>query len=183
MKVLSIVLSVIAALLIALIAVFFIGAALDADVSVATLPATQDALGFAAAVESVQLESAPAIYETLESVAAADYAVTDITVTFHNKGFFAAEWLTFEFIPATGDVALCTQSADRLDLPARGATDVLAAFKRGRFRRGARAQCGILRAGHAAHDDRAAGAFIARAAGRQNGQDARAPAGNTKNRS
>ena len=119
MKVLSIVLSVIAALLIALIAVFFIGAALDADVSVATLPATQDALGFAAAVESVQLESAPAIYETLESVAAADYAVTDITVTFHNKGFFAAEWLTFEFIPATGDVALCTQSADRLDLPAR----------------------------------------------------------------
>ena len=119
MKVLSIVLSVIAALLIALIAVFFIGAALDADVSVATLPAAQDALGFAAAVESVQLESAPAIYETLESVAAADYAVTDITVTFHNKGFFAAEWLTFEFIPATGDVALCTQSADRLDLPAR----------------------------------------------------------------
>ena len=98
-------------MLIALIAVFFIGAALDADVSVATLPATQDALGFAAAVESVQLESAPAIYETLESVAAADYAVTDITVTFHNKGFFAAEWLTFEFIPATGDVALCTQSA------------------------------------------------------------------------
>ena len=104
MKVLSIVLSVIAALLIALIAVFFIGAALDADVSVATLPATQDALGFAAAVESV---------------AAADYEVTDITVTFHNKGLFAAEWLTFEFIPATGDVALCTQSADRLDLPAR----------------------------------------------------------------
>ena len=119
MKALSIVLSVIAALLIALIAVFFIGAALDADVSVATLPAAQDALGFAAAVESVQLESAPAIYETLESVAAADYAVTDITVTFHNKGFFAAEWLTFEFIPATGDMALCTQSADRLDLPAR----------------------------------------------------------------
>lgn len=119
MKVLSIVLSVIAALLIALIAAFFIGAALDADVSVATLPAAQDALGFAAAVESVQLESAPAIYETLESVAAADYALTDITVTFHNKGFFAAEWLTFEFIPATGDVALCTQSADRLDLPAR----------------------------------------------------------------
>ena len=119
MKVLSIVLSVIAALLIALIAVFFIGAALDADVSVATLPAAQDALGFAAAVESVQLESAPAIYETLESVEAADYAVTDITVTFHNKGLFAAEWLTFEFVPAAGDVALCTQSADRLDLSAR----------------------------------------------------------------
>ncbi len=33
----------------------------------ATLPAAQDALGFAAAVESVQLESAPAIYETLEA--------------------------------------------------------------------------------------------------------------------
>ena len=44
MKALSIVLSVIAALLIALIAVFLLGGALDADVSVATLPAAQDAL-------------------------------------------------------------------------------------------------------------------------------------------
>ena len=157
MKVLSIVLSVIAALLIALIAVFFIGAALDADVSVATLPAAQDALGFAAAVESVQLESAPAIYETLESVAAADYG---------RRGPVHAE-----------------RRPVGSSRPFRGAIDVLAAFKRGRFRRGARAQCGILRAGHAAHDDRAAGAFIARAAGRQNRQGARVPVGNTKNRS
>ena len=50
MKALTIALSVIAALLIALIAVFLLGGALGADVSVTTLPAAQDALNFAAAV-------------------------------------------------------------------------------------------------------------------------------------
>ena len=120
MKVLSIVLSVIAALLIALIAVFLIGGSLGAEVSMEALPGTQDLLGFAAALESVELETASAVYAPLDSLEASDYTVSDLTVTFKNNGFLDAEWLTFDFVPGAGEVALCTQSAAKLDVAAHG---------------------------------------------------------------
>ena len=47
------------------------------------------------------------------------YALTDVTVTFANSGLFNAEWLTFEIVPGVGDVAVCSQSASVLDVPAR----------------------------------------------------------------
>ena len=119
MKALTIALSVIAALLIALIAVFLLGGALGVDVSVTTLPAAQDALNFAAAVESVQGGACSATFAAMESEDAADHTVTAVTVTFTNSGIFDAEWLTFEVVPGAGDVALWSQSAEVVDVPAR----------------------------------------------------------------
>lgn len=119
MKALTIALSVIAALLIALIAVFLLGGALGVEASVTTTPAAQDAPGFAAAVEGVEAGSAPLVLETPDAENAGAYALTDVTVTFANSGLFNAEWLTFEIVPSVGDVAVCSQSASVLDVPAR----------------------------------------------------------------
>ena len=119
MKALTIALSVIAGLLIALIVVFFTGAALGADVSVTTLPAAQDALGFAAAVENVREGTCSAVFAAMESEEADDYTVTEVTVAFRNNGLFDAEWLTFEVTPGAGDLAVWSQSAEMLDVPAR----------------------------------------------------------------
>ena len=78
MKALTIVLSVIAALLIALIAVFLLGGALGVEASVTTTPAAQDAPGFAAAVEGVEAGSAPLVLETPDAENAGAYALTDV---------------------------------------------------------------------------------------------------------
>ena len=57
--------------------------------------------------------------ETPDAENAGAYALTDVTVTFANSGLFNAEWLTFEIVPSVGDVAVCSQSASVLDVPAR----------------------------------------------------------------
>ena len=86
-----------------------------------------------------------------------DCALTDITVTFANSGLFDAEWLTCSLVPGAGDVALYAQSDIKLDVAARSQAQLTLAGTHAGRRRGAGARCGILRAGHAAHDDRAAG--------------------------
>lgn len=128
MKALTISLSVIAVLLIALIAVFLTGVTLGADASVIALPATQDPLGFAAAMEIVQEGAAPAVFAPLEGESAAGYTVAEATVTFRNSGFFDAEWLTFQVSPAGGDLAVWSQSADKLDVPARSQATLTLSF-------------------------------------------------------
>ena len=65
MKALSIVLSVIAAILIALIAVFFIGGVLGTEASVTVMEATEDPVSLAAAAQAIEDGSAPLVLETL----------------------------------------------------------------------------------------------------------------------
>ena len=89
MKALSIVLAVVAACLLALIAVFWFGGALGAEVAIAPAIAGEEAL---AAVEDVQNGLAVDVLTPIDETR--DCALTDITVTFANSGLFDAEWLT-----------------------------------------------------------------------------------------
>ena len=109
---------------------FWFGGALDADVSVATLPAAQERW---ASPPPWKACSGVGSRHLRDARGAADYAVTDITVTFHNKRLFDAEWLTCSLVPGAGDVALCAQSDDQAgsSRPLRGAADVLALSNEG----------------------------------------------------
>ena len=114
MKALSIVLAVVAACLLALIAVFWFGGALEAELDIAPAIAGEEAL---AAVEDVQNGLAVDVLTPIDETR--DCALTDITVTFANSGLFDAEWLTCSLVPGAGDVALCAQSDIKLDVEAR----------------------------------------------------------------
>ena len=114
MKALSIVLAVVAACLLALIAVFWFGGALEAEVAIAPAITGDEAL---AAVEDAQNGLALHTYASIDETR--DCALTDITVTFANSGLFDAEWLTCSLVPGAGDVALYAQSDIKLDVEAR----------------------------------------------------------------
>ena len=114
MKALSIVLAVVAACLLALIAVFWFGGALGAEVAIAPAIAGEEAL---AAVEDAQNGLALHTYASIDETR--DCALTDITITFANGGLFDAEWLTCSLVPGAGDAALCAQSDIKLDVEAR----------------------------------------------------------------
>ena len=114
MKALSIVLAVVAACLLALIAVFWFGGALEAEVAIAPAITGDEAL---AAVEDAQNGLALHTYASIDETR--DCALTDITVTFANSGLFDAEWLTCSLVPGAGDVALYAQSDIKLDVAAR----------------------------------------------------------------
>ena len=114
MKALSIVLAVVAACLLALIAVFWFGGALEAEVAIAPAVTGEEALD---AVEDAQNGLALHTYASIDETR--DCALTDITVTFANSGLFDAEWLTCSLVPGAGDVALYAQSDIKLDVEAR----------------------------------------------------------------
>lgn len=114
MKALSIVLAVVAACLLALIAVFWFGGALEAEIAIAPAITGDEAL---AAVEDAQNGLALHTYASIDETR--DCALTDITVTFANSGLFDAEWLTCSLVPGAGDVALYAQSDIKLDVEAR----------------------------------------------------------------
>ena len=114
MKALSIVLAVVAACLLALIAVFWFGGALGAEIAIAPAITGEEAL---AAVEDAQNGLALHTYASIDETQ--DCALTDITITFANSGLFDAEWLTCSLVPGAGDVALYAQSDIKLDVAAR----------------------------------------------------------------
>ena len=114
MKALSIVLAVVAACLLALIAVFWFGGALGAEVAIAPAVTGEEALD---AVEDAQNGLALHTYASIDETR--DCALTDITITFANGGLFDAEWLTCSLVPGAGDAALCAQSDIKLDVAAR----------------------------------------------------------------
>ena len=99
MKALSIVLAVVAACLLALIAVFWFGGALEAEIAIAPAIAGEEAL---TAVEDAQNGLAVDICAPIDETR--DCVLTDITVTFANSGLFDAEWLTCSLVPGAGDV-------------------------------------------------------------------------------
>ena len=114
MKALSIVLAFVAACLLALIAVFWFGGALGAEIAIAPAITGEEAL---AAVEDAQNGLALHTYASIDETQ--DCALTDITITFANSGLFDAEWLTCSLVPGAGDVALYAQSDIKLDVEAR----------------------------------------------------------------
>lgn len=114
MKALSIVLAVVAACLLALIAVFWFGGALEAEVAIAPAITGDEAL---AAVEDAREGLALDTYAPGDAMEGC--ALTDITITFANSGLFDAEWLTCSLVPGAGDVALYSQSDIKLDVEAR----------------------------------------------------------------
>ena len=124
MKALSIVLAVIAVCLIALIAVFYIGGALGTGVVVDARPAQEDVLSYAAIVEAAQAGRLPATFAEFEGMDAANLSLTNVTVTFYNNGLFDAEFLTFAIQPGAGDLAVYSQSAETLDIPARSSAQL-----------------------------------------------------------
>lgn len=124
MKALSIVLSVIAALLLALMAVFYIGGSLGTDVEVVVTQAQDAPEAFESAAQAVRTGHAAQRFASLEGEDAEDYALAKISVTFNNGGLFAAEWLTFSVSPGEGDVAVYARSAESLDIPARSSAQL-----------------------------------------------------------
>ena len=103
-----------AACLLALIAVFWFGGALEAEIAIAPAITGEEAL---AAVEDAQNGLALHTYASIDETQ--DCALTDITITFANSGLFDAEWLTCSLVPGAGDVALYAQSDIKLDVEAR----------------------------------------------------------------
>ena len=95
MKALSIVLAVVAACLLALIAVFWFGGALEAEIAIAPAVTGEEAL---TAVEDVQNGLAVDVLTPIDETR--DCALTDITISFANGGLFDAEWLTCSLVPA-----------------------------------------------------------------------------------
>ncbi len=124
MKALSIVLSVIAAILIALIAVFFIGGVLGTEASVTVMEATEDPVSLRRRRAGNRRWHAPLVLETLSEEELDGCRLANVTVTFTNNGLFAAEWLTYTLQGGEGDVAVYAQSADSLDIPARSSAQL-----------------------------------------------------------
>ena len=124
MKALSILLSVVVVLLVALIAFFFIGGTLGTQAQIAAVSAQEQPEAFAAAAEAVQTGRAPRAITQMEGEDPAAYTLTDVTVAFANNGLFAAEWLAFTVEPGEGDVAVYSQSVESLDIAARSGAEV-----------------------------------------------------------
>lgn len=119
MRVAAGILSVVAILLVALIASFFVGGTLSIEARVASVPAADAEEAFEAVVDVLGTGIAPEVFSAEEIGDASGYVLCDINFDFRNRGLFSAEWLTAELIPAAGDVAVYSQSAEAIDIPAR----------------------------------------------------------------
>jgi len=120
MKVAAGILSVVAILLIALIASFFAGGTLSVDARVAAVPAKDASGAFEAVADVLTAGIAPQVFSAEALGDASDYVLIDINFDFRNRGLFAAEWLTAELAPAPGDVAVYSKGTEAIDVPARG---------------------------------------------------------------
>lgn len=123
MKALSILLSIVVVLLVALIAFFFIGGTLGAQAHIVAVPAQEQPEAFAAAAEAVQTGHAPRAFAQMEGDDPAAYTLVDITASLKNNGLFAAEWATFTIEPGEGDVAVYSQSVESLDIAPRSGAE------------------------------------------------------------
>ena len=118
MKAVSIVLSVIAGLLLALIAFFFIGGTLRTQVEVSLVTAQQASEAVEEAVEAFNQGHVLQRFGDVSSVEASECVLHTVRVTLSNPGMFAAEWLGFSVSPGEGDAAVFSDAVELLDIPA-----------------------------------------------------------------
>ncbi len=124
MKIAAGVLSAIAVLLIALIAVFFVGGALNADARVVAISAADEPKAFGSALSVLASGAAPQVFrsETIEDPA--QFQLIDLTLALENRGLFAAEWVRAELVPAEADIAVYFEGEEPIDIAARGAGEL-----------------------------------------------------------
>lgn len=118
MKAVTLALAAIAILLAALIGFFFIGGTLRAQAVVLTAEAQQTPEVFETVNEVLAGGIAPQVFDDSPLEDAAQYVLSDVTVTFKNGGLFNAEWLHAQVVPGEGDVAVYSVSDDSLDVAA-----------------------------------------------------------------
>ena len=120
MRVAAGILSVVALLLVVLIASFFAGGTLSVGARAVSVPASDALQAFDSVVEVLDAGIAPQVFSGEEIGDASGYVLIDINFDFRNRGLFAAEWLTAELAPAPGDVAVYSKGTEAIDVPARG---------------------------------------------------------------
>jgi hypothetical protein len=118
MRIATVVLSVVAVVLVALIAGFFVGGTLSADVRVYSVNASDEPDAFASVAGVFEAGLAPQIFQSEVIADPSEYVLIDITCSLKNRGVFAAEWVHAELSPAPGDIAVYSRSADAFDIPA-----------------------------------------------------------------
>ena len=119
LKKLAILLAVILALMLGFAALFYFGANLKAEVSIATASAGDYPEAFASIRNLVEDGSAPQIFTGSALGDASLYQLVDVTITLENHGFFDAEWVDLRVEPAAGDVAVYSLSGEGGTVAAR----------------------------------------------------------------
>ena len=120
MKVAAGILSVVALLLVVLIASFFAGGTLSVGARAVSVPASDALQAFDSVVEVLDAGIAPQVFSGEEIGDASGYVLIDINFDLKNRGLFSAEWLAAEILPGEGDIAVYSRSAEVLGVPARG---------------------------------------------------------------
>lgn len=82
------------------------GAQARASVLVVTAPAQDYADVYDSVVTAVQSGAAERVLSTEAFTGAADYTLVSMQVTVQNPGLLPMEWLTCEYVPASGDMAV-----------------------------------------------------------------------------
>lgn len=106
MKVASVILSVVAVLMLAMIACFFIGGTIAVDVD----------------IQVVEVDALEAMQSALDD--ASESVMLDITMNLKNRGFLDVEWLRAELVLTARDVAVNSLSTKKLDIAANSSGEL-----------------------------------------------------------
>ena len=97
---------------------YMIGGTLRAEVTVTTTEADDDPQILEAVREAMEDGSAPQTFAAAVPDVTAGYRLVDVTISLHNRGLFAAEWLHTQARPEPGDVAVYALIGEGSDIPA-----------------------------------------------------------------
>lgn len=84
----------------------YYGAQADFAVNLQTAPAQEHEATYNSVVAAVQTDVAQAVYTDEAFTGAQDYTLVSMQITMHNPGALPMEWITCEYLPGEGDVAV-----------------------------------------------------------------------------
>ena len=106
MKMASMLLTIPTMILSALFIYLCWGAQADISVDVQTASAQEYPKTYDSVVAAVQTGAAEAVFSDAAFAGAQDYTLVSLQVTLHNRGALPLEWVTCEYLPGDGDMAV-----------------------------------------------------------------------------
>lgn len=124
MKKLNVFLLIVLLLLLALVAVFFIGSRLSAEIHIVTAPAAEHPDAFASIQNVLASGSAPQQFTGSIPASPEGCTLMDVTITLTNPGFIPAEWIDVSVTGLPGDIAVYSLTGAGSDIPARSSGQI-----------------------------------------------------------